>query len=476
MTKGPINQRTVDQNLNTQGETEKGFVMGQKLGSPPAITSSSASVSTDVNVNKLEKDLRANLSCEVRFDTGTKALYATDSSNYRHVPIGVVIPHTLKDVEKTVSICHKHGAPLVSRGAGTSLSGQTCNIAVAIDYSKYLRKIHSIDPAEKTAIVEPGVLHDDLDKKASPNGLMFGPDPSTHLYCTYGGMIGNDSCGMHSQYAGRTSQNVEELDVLTYDGHRMQLGKHNEQELDWIIKKGGRQGEIYAQLKELVDKYADLIRTRYPQIPRLVSGYRLDYLLPENGFDVAKAMVGSEGTCVNILKAKVRLVDTLPHRVMLIIGYPDVYIAGDNIPEITKFNPIALEGMDDILVENMKKKNLNTSSLHLLPQGKGWLIAEFGSKDPEDAYAQAANVMEHLQKSSHPPDVKLYKHKVQQDKIWEVRESGLGATAFVPGQRDAWPGFEDTAVPPEQVGPYLRDLTKLFKKFDYKGSLYPNNI
>src|SRR5205807_1169484 len=235
----------------------------------------------------LADDLRRSLRGEVRFDEGSRALYATDGSNYRQVPIGVVIPRTIDDVIQTVAVARKYQAPILARGGGTSLAGQCCNVAVVIDFSKYLNQIIALNPREKYAWVQPGVVLDHLRKQANQHNLTFGPDPSTHEYCNLGGMIGNNSCGVHSILAGRTVDNVLELDILTYDGLRLTVGRTSDAELEQIIQQGGRRGEIYKALHALRDQYADLIRRRSPTIPRRVSGYRLDALLSENNFHVA---------------------------------------------------------------------------------------------------------------------------------------------------------------------------------------------
>src|SRR5215471_18840455 len=187
-------------------------------------------------------------------------------------------------------------------------------------------------------------------------------------------MIRNNSCGVHSMMAGRTVDNVLELDILTYDGLRSSVGPTSDAELEQIVQQGGRRGEIYSRLRDLRDRYAELIRARYPNIPRRVSGYSLDELLPENNFHVARALVGAEGTCVVVLGAKLRLVDWPKKRTTLVLGYPDVYAAADNVPEVCKSQPIGLEGMDEVLIENMKKKGLHLASIKLLPEGKGWLL------------------------------------------------------------------------------------------------------
>lgn len=221
----------------------------------------------------LEAALRNCIEGEVRFDSGTRALYATDASNYRQVPIGVVTPRTIEDVIETVRLCREHGAPILPRGAGTSLAGQCCNVAVVVDMSRHMRSILEIDAASRTARVQPGVVLDDLQHAAAPYGLMYGPDPATHAWCTFGGMIGNNSCGVHSMTAGLTADNVDELDVLTADGLRMRARRTSDGDCDAIARDSGRRADIYRRLRALRDAHADEIRVRYPQIPRRVSGW-----------------------------------------------------------------------------------------------------------------------------------------------------------------------------------------------------------
>src|SRR5580704_1429896 len=229
-----------------------------------------------VDAAGLDEALRRNLRGDVRFDSASRALYATDGSNYRQVPIGVVLPRDVDDVIATITLAREYGAPILCRGSGTSLAGQCCNVAVILDFTKYMGQILEIDPARRIARVQPGVVLDHLRNAAEKHHLTFGPDPASHDRCTLGGMIGNNSCGVHSVMAGKTDDNLEALDVLTYDGLRMTVGLTSEAELEKIIGEGGRRGEIYAGLKGLRDRYADLIRQRYPNIPRRVSGYNLN--------------------------------------------------------------------------------------------------------------------------------------------------------------------------------------------------------
>jgi len=427
----------------------------------------------NLNSLALQADLRDKVKGEVRFDAGTRAIYAHDSSNYRQVPFGVVIPEDEEDVVEAVKVCHKHGAPVLPRGTGTSLSGETTNVAVIVDTSKKMRGVLEVNPEEGYTWVQPGVIRDQLsDETEAEHDLTFAPDTSTHKWATFGGMIGNNSCGIHSVMAGRTSDNVYELDVVLHDGTRMTVGETSDEEFERIVAEGGRKSEIYGKLKELRDRYADLIRERYPQIPRRVSGYNLDDLLPEKGFNVARALVGSEGTLSTVLRAKVRLVHSPPSRSLLVLGYPTVYEAGDHVPQILEHGPVGLEGLDDKLIANMRELGMHPQDIPLLPEGGGWLLVEFGGDTDEESHEKAQKLMDALKEADNPPSMKLFDELSEAEEIWSIREGGLGATAYVPMEGDHWPGWEDSAVPPDKVGDYLRDLRDLFDKYGYKAALY----
>jgi FAD/FMN-containing dehydrogenase/Fe-S oxidoreductase len=409
----------------------------------------------------LELELQQSITGEVRFDTSSRALYAFDASNYRQVPIGVVIPRTIDDVVATIAVARKHGAPILSRGAGTGLAGQTVNAAIVLDFSKYLNKIIEIDPIKRLARVQPGCVLDDLRREAEKFGLTFGPDPATHKYCTFGGMIGNNSCGVHSVMAGRTVDNLHSLEVLLYDGRRLTVGKN--QISDQTIE---------SQLRELAAKYEGDIHAKFPDIPRRVSGYSIDQLLPENNFHVARALVGSEGTLVTILEATVHLVPSPKSRVLLVAGYTDMPVAGDHVPMILAHKPIGLEAMDSRLTNAMRKKHLHESGIQMLPNGDAWLLIEFGADTAEAASELARECEKELRSNSPLVDSKIFTSATEQRSVWTVRDSALGAISRAPGEKDNWEGWEDAAVPPAKIGAYLRDFRALMNKYDYSGALY----
>ena len=430
-----------------------------------------ASGPADVDVSGLKRALARAVYGEVRFDAGTRAMYANDFSIYRAVPIGVVIPKGPEDVIEAVAICRQYGAPVLPRGCGTAPSGQTTNVAVVFDYSKYYNEIVELDPENRRAVVEPGVICDQLRNAAERHHLTYGPDPATHEYCTFGGMLGNNSCGTHSLMAGKTSDNVIELDVLLYDGTRMTVGPTTDEELERIVAAGGRKGEIYDQLKKLRDRVADRVRAEFPDIPRRVSGYNLNELLPENSFHVARALVGSEGTCVNVLHATVRLVPSPQHRRTLLLGYPDVFQAADHVPVILeRTKPIGLEGFDDQLIKNMIAKGRLAAERTVLPDGRAWLYVEFGRDDPEAATAEAREAFEALADGPQI-DAALVIDKVDQISAWKVRESAVGDSR-APGYMDAEGNWEDAAVHPNVLGAYLRDFQRILDDHGYRCVYY----
>ena len=425
-----------------------------------------------MRVKSLEKKLRDTIEGEILFGAGSLALYATDASNYRQIPVGIIRPKNLEAVIRTVQICREFEMPILNRGAGTSLAGQCCNAAIILDFSKYLNRILEIDAKRKTARVEPGIVLDTLQNALRPHGLIFGPDPATHNRCTLGGMIGNNACGAHSVMAGKTADNIEELEILTYDGLRMKAGPLNENELETLSREDSPRGIIYSKLKTIRDRYSPLISARYPAIPRRVSGYNLDALLPSQGFHLAKALTGSEGTCVTFLSATLKLMSNPPARALIVLGYRDVFEAADAVPEILVHKPIAVEGLDENYIRRMKKRALNLKEISLLPEGNGWLIAEFAGNTQEEAESRAQTALKGLNRHAASLQAKLFADARRQKLIWAVRESTFGSSVFVPGEKDTYAGFEDSAVAPEKLGRYLRELQKLYDKHGYDSITY----
>jgi FAD/FMN-containing dehydrogenase/Fe-S oxidoreductase len=437
--------------------------------SPLPLSSHAKPIDVFSRAADLEKELKDTLKGEVRFDRGSRALYATDGSNYRQIPIGLVVPRDNADVIATVAACRKYGAPVLARGAGTSLAGQCCNVAVILDFTKYMNNILEINIEQGFARVQPGVVLDTLRDQAEKQLMTFAPDPSTHNRCTIGGMIGNNSCGTHSLLGGKTVDNVEQLKILLYDGTQLTVGATSDEEFESKTRDRGRESEIYTELRSIRDRYSSLIRTRFPKIPRRVSGYNLDELLPERGFHVARALVGTEGTCAIVLEAKLKLIHSPQHRTLVGIGYEDAFVAADHVPEILEFHPIGLEGFEGSIVDGLKSKG--APHVNLLPEGGGILLVEFGSDDPVQTEAAANSLAKRLKSSNATPVVRIYT-KPDARHVWHLREAGPRAAAFAPGAVPEWEGWDDAAVAPEKLGGYLRDIRKLMNEFNYRGSFY----
>ena len=416
----------------------------------------------------LEADLRASLGDAVDFGAAARALFATDASNYRQLPIGLVTPRSRDEAIEAVRLCRLHDAPIVPRGGGTSLAGQSCNVAVMIDFSRHLHHLLALDPEARLARVEPGCILDSLRDAAGRHGLTFGADPATHDHNTLGGMIGNDSCGVHSVKWGRTADNVAGLTVLTYDGALLELGPTEAAALARILAGGGREAEIHRGLLALRDRYGALIEARFPNIPRLVSGFEnLDALLPGRDFNTARAVTGTEGSCVLILEARLQLVPKPPCRALALLAFDDVFAAADAVPAILAERPEAIEGFDDKSYAALQR--VGARGLDLFPEGGGWLIVEAGGASEAEAAASAGRIAE---RSGNARRCRIISDPAAQREIWAGREASLGATAFAAGRPAHWPGWEDSAVPPERLGAYLRALEQLLARHGYDAAVY----
>lgn len=416
--------------------------------------------------------LRTRVDGEVRFDAGSRATYSTDASNYRQVPIGVVVPRTPEAAVETVDVCREFDVPVLSRGGGTSLAGQCCNVAVVLDWSKYCTRVLEVDDEAGTALVEPGVKLDDLNDALAPSGWMVGPKPSTHVSCTIGGMIGNNSCGSSAQAYGKTVDSVRRLEVLTYDGARMWVQATEDDEYDRIVHEGGRRGEIYHGLRALRDRYADEIRERYPDIPRRVSGYNLDSLLPEKNFDVAQLLVGSESTLVTVLRAELTLVRRPAASALVLLGFDDITAAADAVPLVVQHDPAALEGIDHRLAQLEHSRHLAENALRQLPEGAAWLMVQINGDSRAEADGRAEKMIDDVcrRTGAHAAVFDDATHKKQ---MWAAREAGLGATAYPRNEPETHEGWEDAAVPPDRLGDYLRDFRALLDRYGYgTASLY----
>ncbi len=391
--------------------------------------------------SELEAALRAAVAGDVDFGTSARALMTMDASNYRRVPVGVVAPRDATDVAAALSVCRSNGVPVVARGAGTSIAGQATGTGVVLDFTRHMRAIVSVDAEARTAVVQPGVVLDRLRDAVRPYGLTFGPDPSTRSRCTLGGMIGNNACGAHSVAWGTTADNVTSLDVLTYGGERLRLGQ------DWQGAPAG--------LRELVGRNLAALRTGYPPgLPRRISGYALDALLPERDADVARSYCGSESTLGVLTEATVRLVPLPAAPVLAVLGYADESAAADAAAGLLAYGPLTVEGMASDLVRD--------SARELLPRGGAWLFVETDGEGAARSLMRGADAL----------DATVVTDPAGQRALWRVREDAAGTATRMPDGAEAWPGWEDCAVPPARLGSYLREFRRLLKEYGLRGSPY----
>jgi len=424
-----------------------------------------------ISLDSVKLELARQVEGEVRFDAGTRAAYATDASNYRQVPVGVVIPRHEGDVIAALSIARENSMPILARGGGTSLAGQACNAALVLDFSKYMNRVIAIEPGARVAQVEPGVIQSHLNAALAPHGLFFAPDPSTKDRCTVGGMIGNNSCGAHSAAYGKTVDNVEALEVILYDGTQLSLtGSIADAEIGATIARGGREGELYSRIRELRDQSADSVRAHFPKLPRRVSGYNLDELMPERGFNLARAIVGSEGTLAAVIRATIRAVPRPNELGLVVLGFDDVFIAADQTPWLLEHRPEALEGFDENLPEFARIKAM--PGVRFLPAGRAFLLVELGGASRDEARERAQRVIAQARGLGECTGATYLADAQEQAAVWNIRESGLGSSAFIPGRPRTWPGAEDSAVPPARLGEFLRGFDRILTSHSLKVATY----
>lgn len=382
-----------------------------------------------------------------------RAEYSTDASNYRIPPLVVAFPKDADDVAAALAAAREFGVPITGRGGGTSCAGNSIGEGIVLDFSRHMNAILGIDPEARVARVQPGVVMSELQKAAAPFGLRFGPDPSTQNRATFGGMIGNNACGPHAVAFGRTADNVAGMDVTLADGRRMKAGE------------GGLGYEAVPELARLVDENLATIRLQFGRFKRQVSGYSLEHLLPENGRNLAKFLVGSEGTLGLLTAAEVRLVPVEASPALVVLGYPDMASAADDVPALLAHRPLAVEGMDARLVDVVRRAK---GGVPPLPEGGGWLMVEVGEEGGADAMSRARALAD----SASSTAVDIRSAGPEAARLWQIRADGAGLGGRTPAGNQAWPGWEDSAVPPEKLGGYLRALEALMKGFGLDGLMY----
>ena len=401
------------------------------------------------------------------YDTSTltRGLYSTDASIYRLVPTGVVRPRSVAELEQVLATARSAAITVTARGAGTSCAGNAVGQGIVIDTLKHLTAILEVDPATRTALVEPGVVQDLLQRQAAPHGLRFGPDPSTSTRCTIGGMIGNNACGPRALGYGRTADNVVSLEVLTGTGEKLVLGPADDPTVTPIADS-----PALTALKQLVNANLATIRREFGTFSRQVSGYSLEHLLPENGFDVASFFAGTEGTLGFVTRARVRLVSDAPHKVTIALGYPSMPEAADATPLLLQHRPVAIEGLDRRIVDVVADRK-GPDAVPPLPAGDGWVFVEMVGDDLPEVQARSRALVAAAKAANPAVEGGIVDDPARASRLWKIRADGAGL-AGVAFDKAAYAGWEDSAVPPARLGEYLRDFDALLVRHGLRGLPY----
>ena len=407
-------------------------------------------------------DLRALI--DVDASSGTRARYSSDAGLTRIPPLAVAFPRTPEQAIAAFDLARAHGVPLTARGGGTSCASNAIGPGLVLDFSRHMNRVISIDPEARTATVEPGCVGSTLQAAAAKHGLRFGPDPSSQNRATIAGMVANNACGPHATAWGRTSDNIVSLDCVDGQGRRFTATTSHDAALSDV-----------PGLASLIDSNLAPIRTELGRFKRQVSGYSLEHLTPEGGRNLAAMLTGTEGTLVLILSITVRLVPLPDAPVLAALGYGSMIEAADDVPALLTHSPLAVEGMDRRLVD-VVRAHKGPGAVPALPEGEGWLLVEVGA--PGEDVNTSLERARALCADSAAIDTVVYPPGAQASALWRIRADGAGLGGRTPpdgaggGDQQAWPGFEDAAVPPENLGAYLRDFTALMEEFDIDGLLY----
>ena len=392
----------------------------------------------------------------LRDDLTTRAAYVSDASIYRRLPAAVAEPSSVAEIRELLATARENGWSVVPRGGGTSVAGNAIGEGLVLDTSRHFRRILEIDPQACTARIEPGVICDQLREAASEFGLTYGPDPSTHSRCTVGGMVANNACGSHSVAWGTSAENLVSVTVMLADGRLVTLDAG-----------GTSEPALTSQLERLRNDHLAMLRTELGQFPRQVSGYGLHYLLGENGFDTAKAFAGTEGTCGIITELTVKLVAKPAHTALAVLGFQDAIDAASAAPALRVSGVTTIEGMGSDLLAALRTRPGQEQAGSELPRGGGWLYCEVAGDTPEQAYDAARRLPALVEETV--VDSVVVGDPAQARALWHIREAGAGIVTRLPDGGEAWPGWEDSAVPPARLGEYLRDLYALLEEMDLRG-------
>jgi FAD/FMN-containing dehydrogenase/Fe-S oxidoreductase len=421
------------------------------------------------DARKLARELQSAVRGSVSDDARSRALYAVDASNYRVVPDLVVVPADAEDLATAVTLTAAAGAPVVLRGGGTSMAGNAIG-GVVIDASRHVNRILGIDPDSRTAVVEPGVVLTDLLAAALPLGLTFAADPSSASRATLGGMIANNACGAHSVAWGTTADNVRSLDLVLADGTRCTVDAVGQREA--LARRPGREGELHRQLQAFVDRHELVIRRRFGQFTRQISGYALHRLLPENSYDVAGLLCGSEGGFAATLRATISLTPLPAAKVLCVLGFGDSITSAECVPVVLRHDPLTMESINIDLVERLPAEVRAAATAAGLPAGRAWLLVEMGGGDHASAVVAAEKMLEELRDSGSPATASLVTDPGAQRVLWRCRTDAAGLATRRADGAEAWGGWEDAAVPPYRLSDYLRGLDELLGRYGFSGASY----
>ena len=421
----------------------------------------------------LVEDLRRLVEGEVRFDPMTRALYSTDASIYQVEPIGVVLPKSEEDVIAVVETAARHGVPVLPRGGGTSLAGQAVGRAVVLDFSKYMRRVLEIEAEQGWVRTEPGIILDELNLHLAPHGVQFAPDPSTSNRGNVGGALGNNSCGAHSILWGKTVDNVAGLDVVLSDGSRTSLGPLTRQEVENRARGEGLEGGIYRRLAEIGEAERDEVLARYPSIQRRVSGYNLDELIGDDGFDSARFVIGSEGTLVTITEAKLKVVPLPRFKGLAVLHFSDVNESMEATVAALELEPAAVELVDEMIVRQARS-NLAYSRMMDFVEGDpgALLLTEFYGDSEAEVESKLDGIERRMAAGGLGYAVRRMSDPAEQARVWAVRKAGLGLMMNVTGDAKPLPFVEDTAVAPEHLPEYVRKFDEIVREHGTTAGYY----
>ncbi|SDW25960.1 FAD/FMN-containing dehydrogenase [Haloarcula vallismortis] len=442
----------------------------------------------------LVDDLQARIDGEVRFDEYSRQLYATDASLYEVLPIGVVYPRSTEDVAVVMSYCAQREIPVLPRGGGTSLAGQTVNEAVVLDFSRYMNDLVEARPSDRRARAQPGIKLGDLNGELAEHGLKFAPDPAWGDKSVLGGAIGNNSTGAHSLQYGKTDAYIEECEVVLADGTVTTFGEITREELrDWADPDGDLEERIYAEIERILTEEGEEIESHYPDLKRNVSGYNLDWVLEDaqdGTINVASLLAGSEGTLAIVTEAEVSLEPIPETKSMALLAYEGLIEAMEDIADILEHDPAAVEVLDDVLIDLARDTAEFEDVVGMLPDGtRAVLIVEFYADDEESGRRKVADLLadrtEGVDSVAEPTegrtvvdapirafDAMEAHDEAKREKFWKMRKSGLPILLSRTTDEKHGSFIEDTAIPPANLPEYVADFQKILEEHDTFASFY----